>query len=312
VAWRDGGGAPEQILEGEGHGAWIEGAASAAIGERVKDVGHGAAPIGLYGYGDTWSERVTVFVGLDLAWTAHRETGVCVLAERNGELQLERLECRIDSPVGFAEFCAEWGDDVIVAIDAPLVLTPQRRAEAELGRMYSSRHAGAYTATAKFLERMDAGPQLALRLTSVGFEVMPERFSREATGRWAFEVFPHPAHVELFPLEMALRYKKGRVTLRRAELVRYQGLLSVLLSATAPAAFASDLASEILDAGGTEAKGRALKNLEDRLDALTCALIAYHCWREGPAGFRVFGDGENGYIVVPRVVVTSAPGPTSP
>jgi predicted RNase H-like nuclease len=58
--------------------------------------------------------------------------------------------------------------------------------------------------------------------------------------------------------------------------------------------------------------GQALKNLEDRLDALTCAYVAYHCWRHGPDGFQVFGCGEHGCIVVPRAMPTSAPAPSSP
>ena len=49
-------------------------------------------------------------------------------------------------------------------------------------------------------------------------------------------------------------------------------------------------------------EGKALKNLKDRLDALTCAYIAYHCWRNGEAGFGVFGCSAQGCIVVPRWV----------
>lgn len=69
-----------------------------------------------------------------------------------------------------------------------------------------------------------------------------------------------------------------------------------------------------LDCCAATPDGMALKNLEDRLDALTCAYVAYHCWKHGPDGFRVFGCDEHGSIVTPRLVsgVTYARAQPSP
>jgi predicted RNase H-like nuclease len=258
---------------------------------------------------------MTAFVGLDLAWTSTHETGVCVLVGDADGVRLTVLECRKATPGEFASFCASFGEDVVAAIDAPLVVTDNRRAEAELGRVYGGRrHAGAYTATMKFLEDMKgrAGPDLAGWLVRAGFDVAPEHFTRTASGRWALEVFPHPAHIELFSLDRALKYKKGRVACRRLALKDYQHHLRTLLATELPAVLESREAFDVLDPAGADAKGRALKCLEDRLDALTCAYVAYHCWRHGPDGFRVFGSGKHGCIVVPRAMATSGRARSSP
>lgn len=247
---------------------------------------------------------MTTFVGLDLAWTATHETGVCVLEETSGGVVLRKLHCSISSPECFATMCESFGDDVVVAIDAPLVVQPERRAEAELGSVYAKYHAGAYSANIPFLTKMHglAGPLLAGELQAKGFQLDPELLTARALGRFALEVFPHPAHVSLFRIPMALKYKKGRVACRRIALAHYQAHLTRLLSRELPLVLAALEVQQVLALCAVEAKGKALKNLEDRLDALTCAYIAYHCWRHGRAGFEVFGCSDHGCIVVPRLV----------
>ncbi|MEO6044556.1 MAG: DUF429 domain-containing protein, partial [Tepidiformaceae bacterium] len=125
---------------------------------------------------------MTTFVGLDLAWTATHETGVCVLEETNGGVVLRKLCCRISTPEGFATMCESFGDDVVVAIDAPLVVEQHRRAEAELGSVYGKYHAGAYSANMPFLTKMNglAGPLLAGELQAKGFQLDPERLTARA------------------------------------------------------------------------------------------------------------------------------------
>jgi predicted RNase H-like nuclease len=54
---------------------------------------------------------------------------------------------------------------------------------------------------------------------------------------------------------------------------------------------------EVADPRGL--RGRALKRVEDLLDALFCAYTALHIWYWGEAGCRCFGDRETGYILVP-------------
>ena len=194
----------------------------------------------------------------------------------------------------------------MVAVDAPLVVEDYRRAEAELGRVYGKYHAAAYSANLPFLTKMNglAGPLLAGELQAKGFNLDPERLTEKATGRFALEVFPHPAHVVLFELRMALKYKKGLVACRRSALADYQWHLRSLLARELPLVLTAPKVQEVLALEAVLAKGTALKNLEDRLDALTCAYIAYHCWRHGRAGFQVFGCSDHGCIIVPRLVAS--------
>lgn len=251
---------------------------------------------------------MTTFIGLDLAWTPHRESGVCILEQRGGQVHLRKLHCSISSPDCFATMCASFGRDVVVGVDAPLVVTPERTAERELGRIYGSRHAGAYLATMAFLTRMNglAGPTLAAELRTRGFNLDPEGLHRESPGRFALEVFPHPAHVEVFGLAAAMKYKKGRVAVRKEALAGYQSHLQRLLTAELPQVAEAPTVTDALSPGALEVRGIALKNLEDRLDALTCAYVAYHCWRHGRDGFTVFGCGEHGSIAVPKPVAPLA------
>jgi predicted RNase H-like nuclease len=257
---------------------------------------------------------VTVFVGLDLAWTPHHESGVCVLDGDSGPIRLSALHTETGTPERFAGVCCDGGADVVAAVDAPLIVEAGRRAERELAAVFGRAKAGAYTASREFLTGMNglAGPLLAESLASQGFEVAPSKLAVGAAGRYVLEVFPHPAHVELFSLAERLPYKKGRVASRRAAFEAYQGHLRALLAAELPAVLADSRVDWLLSQGALAAGGRELKRVEDQLDALTCAFVAYHCWRYGTEGFRVFGDEATGAIVVPRRMTTSSLAPSSP
>ena len=90
----------------------------------------------------------------------------------------------------------------MVAIDAPLLVLPGRRAERELATVFGRFKACAYSANMPFLQRMNglAGPNLATLLKASGFALEPSALRRRSHGRFALEVFPHPAHVVLFDL----------------------------------------------------------------------------------------------------------------
>ena len=242
-----------------------------------------------------------IFIGLDLAWTPHHETGICVLEGDERSTHLVQLDCRIDTPEGFARFCTDFGNDIVVAIDAPLLVLPERRAERELAAVFGRFKACAYSANMPFLQRMNglAGPNLATLLKASGFALEPSALRRRSHGRFALEVFPHPAHVVLFDLPERLAYKKGLVASRREGLRIYQQYLGALLASEMPGVFDAPELAAVLAPTATEVRGHQLKQLEDRLDAVTCAYVAFHCWKHGPEGFRVFGDDEHGAIVTP-------------
>src|SRR5688500_984914 len=160
---------------------------------------------------------MATFVGLDLAWTPHHESGTCIITGVGPSARLAKLASEAGTPEQFLAQCRDCGDDAVVAIDAPLIVEPERRAERELARVFGAAKASPYTATVAFLTKMNglAGLKLAAALKSAGFSLNPSELTQRASGRFAIEVFPHPAHVELFSLSELIPYKKGRVGDRR-------------------------------------------------------------------------------------------------
>jgi predicted RNase H-like nuclease len=132
------------------------------------------------------------------------------------------------------------------------------------------------------------------RLAADGVVERPDLAPR-APGRFALEVFPHPAHIRLFSLPRIFRYKKKARTWGEtlAEWSRYRAALAGLRGARPPL----DVPDWIPLAVGN----RGYKAWEDILDALTCAYVASYLWHWGTGAphARVFGDLAEGYIVVP-------------
>jgi predicted RNase H-like nuclease len=99
------------------------------------------------------------------------------------------------------------------------------------------------------------------------------------------------------------RYKKGARARRLPEFKSFQLALCEFAADDCGLAEASHLMARL----GTPASGlvgRALKAHEDELDAIACALAAFHFIRSGSEGMQLFGDATEGYIAVP--VATSA------
>jgi predicted RNase H-like nuclease len=174
-------------------------------------------------------------------------------------------------------------------------------AERELARSFGRYHAAAYNANLDFLSRKGllAGPALGDALVAAGFIIDPLAIVPAASGRFAFEMYPHAFHVVAFQLQRRLGYKKGRIAARREAFALYQEALRLLLATQAPDVAADPRVAALLRHEVLAARGRALKAVEDQLDALSCALAALIAWRFGLVRDEVFGDAETGYIAVP-------------
>lgn len=245
------------------------------------------------------------FAGVDLAWTAHRESGFCLLCcdEAGRPLHLA-LETAVVTPDGLAGRIAALGPDVIAAIDAPLRIGPGRTAERLLGSRFGRYRASAHAANRTLLEatgRM-AGPHLALALEAQGFSLDPAAITPRGPGRVALEVYPHAFHVVAFNLPERLKYKRKRgrnAAFIRDELRNYQRLLAPALDAAIPGLRDHDEVRRAIDASSVDARGAALKRLEDTLDALTCLLAAHAAWRDGLPPTDLLGDWQTGAVAIP-------------
>ncbi len=214
--------------------------------------------------------------------------------------------------LGGDEEIVEWvgaqltpGCSAVVAVDAPLRVRNEsggRACEFELGRDWRRYHAGPYYANRKNLATDGSvrGELLVAALQDQYGFVEAAPIVAQPGGRFVCEVFPHPAHVSLFGLDRILKYKVKRTRNYEAywaEYARYQALLAGLCEADPPLRGAE----AILNRPATGLRGRRLKELEDTLDAITCAYIAAYLWRHGPGGACVYGTVEDGHIVVPRL-----------
>lgn len=250
--------------------------------------------------GRRYASGVTAIVGVDLAWSGRKPSGLCVLRERAGQLAFESLVCATLTGREVASWLGTLGPDVLAGIDAPLVAAAGRTAEAQMARMYGGRGVYAYSARPDFLERrgIAEGPLLGHALAASGWNLDPAALTGSAAGRHALEVFPHAATVSLFGGVRVLRYKKGPLAGRLGPMAELQRLLAGYVQAACPELLDSPLGTFLAEARSVM-PGRAMKETEDRLDAIACALSAYHLWRHGLAGAQVFGDAASGYIAVP-------------
>lgn len=255
---------------------------------------------------------MTVLAGVDLAWSGRKPTGLCVVRLEEHGARLERLECLPNASArDVAEMLNALGPDVVAGIDAPLIVGPARRAEAELARAFGSRGVYAYAARHDFLERhgITEGPKLGQLLRLGGWSLDATKLDQP--GRHALEVFPHATTVSLLGAERALRYKKGPLAERLVPLAEFQARLRAYATSQLPCLL-DDPAHTLVEPPAL-IPGRALKDLEDRLDAVACVLAAQHAHRFGSRGLLLFGDADNGYIAVPRPLdATSVRAPSSP
>ena len=250
---------------------------------------------------------IPAFIGLDLAWSERNPSGGAAIDE-TGRVLEARADLGGDEEI-LAFVRAHLAETSVLGLDMPTIVpnpVGMRRCERELARDFRAYHAAPHPSNrARF---PDGGRARAL-LDALAPEGVVERLdlSPRTQGRYAFEVFPHPAHVRLFARDSIFRYKKkpGRTW---PEVWRgwaeYRAALAGLGDAEPPLHVPESVPL------GVALKGRAYKVWDDSLDALTCAYVAAFVWRYGPSGpeVRTFGNLTDGYIVIPDVPAKRAGG----
>ena len=178
---------------------------------------------------------------------------------------------------------------VFVTVDAPIVCpnrTGTRPVDRLTHRMFHREHAACHPAN---LIRCPRPPRVARLLQRKGFRVGWETL---AGGRWVAEVYPHPAMVRLFGLPRIIKYKKGSVAERRKEFQRLQGLMRKLMKRRFPGLKLNQETRSLL-------RQKWSKPVEDRTDALFCALIGMWHWMHQGRKSEVIGDRKTGFILLP-------------
>ncbi|WP_414542159.1 DUF429 domain-containing protein [Nostoc sp. CCY0012] len=237
------------------------------------------------------------FIGIDLGWKS-QPSGLCCLELIAGKLQILDLDRQefIADILTWIEQKVQPDEPAIIGVDAPTLIpnaTGSRLPDKLTHKYFGKYHAGCYPANQNlpFAERTI---NFGLELERRGFAHAPE-IDPQKLGRYQIEVFPHPAIVNLFNLERILKYKKGRLSERRLELIKlYNFIVEILPTLEPPLRLCSSLSSEI------PSTGAALKATEDKLDSLICAYVAAHWWYWGEQRNLVLGDRTTGYIVIPE------------
>jgi pyridoxamine 5'-phosphate oxidase len=237
--------------------------------------------------------RCLRFLGIDFGWE-NQPSGVAALEWAGGTLHLVALD-RLKLPSDVLRWVrAQATADTGVGIDAPIVIpnaSGMRIADRLAHSLYGKYHAGAYPASrARSFWKRTTGFSAALG--KLGFR-HGDDWLPKSSGRFQIEVHPHAASVQLFLLDRIVKYKKGRLADRVAELSRLRGLILERLPLLVPKLEPTEL-PEIPHAG------RELKAVEDQLDALIAAYIAAHWWYWGRERNEVLGNSRLGYIVVPH------------
>jgi predicted RNase H-like nuclease len=241
------------------------------------------------------------FIGVDLGWKS-QPSGLCCLKLVEGKLELVDLERR-DAIAHILTWIDNWvkpAESALIAVDAPTLIpnpTGSRLPDKLTHKYFGKYHAGCYPANQNlpFAERTI---NFGLELESRGFAHAPS-IEPQTPGRYQIEVFPHPAIVHLFGLERILKYKKGRISERRLELIKlYQYIVEMLPTLEPALHLGSKFSIEIPHTGA------ALKATEDKLDSLICAYVAAYWWYWGEQRNLVLGDRTTGYIVIPQAMGT--------
>ncbi|MBD2608920.1 DUF429 domain-containing protein [Scytonema hofmannii FACHB-248] len=241
------------------------------------------------------------FIGIDFGWKS-QPSGLCCLQWTDNQLELLDLDRKdfIADILTWIDSHVQPDESAIIAVDAPTLIpnaTGSRLPDKLSHKHFGKYHAGCYPANLN-LPFADRTINFGLELESRGFTHAPT-IEPQKLGRYQIEVFPHPAIVHLFNLERILKYKKGRLSDRRLELLKLHNYILDILPTIEPHLRLSAYISGYFP---TEipTTGAALKALEDKLDSLICAYVAAHWWYWGEQRNLVLGDRTTGYIVIPQ------------
>jgi putative endonuclease len=221
------------------------------------------------------------FIGIDLAWGDKNSSGFSVVTKKSKKLKIveSKLLYSIDDIlIEIQKYCDE---EVFIGIDAPLVIpnkTGNREIEKEFNRDFSKYKISMLPVNKTLLSKYSKNirsVELFERLSQMGFK-------RDfMTSKVVFEVYPHSTIATLFNNNQILPYKrkKGRdILFIKEQMSIYQNYLKKEF-----------LSSKILQRDIFTLKGKSLKEYEDILDSLTCALSVYHSKYFGAKIYKLEG-----------------------
>lgn len=249
---------------------------------------HGTAFPGLKSDSRQLPRADVVIVGIDLAWGLRQCDAVASIGVRSKTCILtlcdevhgdEALLASIEQHTGTA-------NRAILAIDAPIICrnaTGARPVDTATHRIFHRQHAACHPANSRLCARPAAlGPKLERAGFALDWDLTHQRI--------AFEVYPHPATIRFFGLERIIKYKRGPVANRRDAFRKFQALVLRLVQTF-------QLIPDVNVIAVLEADWK--KSVEDRVDAILCAMIGWNHWLHRGEKSEILGDRETGFLVIP-------------
>ena len=239
------------------------------------------------------------FIGIDLAWGNRNPSGLAHLVADGAGCRLTRADRRTTDREILEWVEARGGEDVWLGIDAPIIAKNPPGTSRPADKMVSSRfgryHAGVYPANRVRCERP---VRLCRKLRRRGFSSNP--FSpRPRRPPPARDLSP-PGPGGLLRAAAHHQVQEGRVSARQAGLSEFQAAIETHLTRQDPPLLPSPALAELLGEDPRVLRGSALKSLEDRLDALLCAYMAFYFQTWGETRCEIIGDHAEGYIISGR------------
>ena len=233
-----------------------------------------------------------LLAGVDLAWGEKKHDGVCFLEwdGRKGRVAGFAYPQGDRELMAAIEEKARGWRSIFVTVDAPIVCpnrTGTRPVDRLTHRMFHREHAACHPAN---LTKCPRPPRIADLLRKEGFRIGWEPVVGNKT---VAEVYPHPAMVRMFGIPRIVKYKKGSVGERRKEFRRLQLLIKKCLKEKFPRLAIGAQTKSLL-------AQRWSKPVEDRTDALFCALIGLWHWMHRGKKSEVIGDVRTGFILLPE------------
>ena len=234
----------------------------------------------------------SVIIGIDLAWGDKKSDGVCIV-------EADRNQARVKSivyPHGDEELIqciqAEFrqAKESFITVDAPIVCpnkTGTRPVDRLTHTMFHREHAACHPANSTKCPRPI---RVLKKLQALGCEA---GFNIKPNTHVVAEVYPHPAMVRLFKLDRIVKYKKGKASEKKIEFLRLQRLMLNCMNEQFPFLSINKETETLLSEPWS-------KLIEDKTDALFCALIGLWHWKHKGKRSQVIGDLKTGFILLPE------------
>ncbi len=246
------------------------------------------------------------FVGIDLAWSPRRTSGVAVFSGDQTGAVLEGWRSNLLTVTEVVEFVegTTRTRPALLAVDAPLVVknrTGMRECDRIVSSLFRTYKAGVIPVNRSNLGRYDGfeGERLVAKLEERGYRHAVPLLKGGFRG--FFETYPHAASIVLFGLSERLPYKvrgtRRTREVRNTAYLAYQRYLRGLRDAS-PGLVIDD---ELLQRDVDRLPEPQLKAYEDLLDSILCAYVSLYYWTWGTSKCSVLGSVENGYMVLPTV-----------